>query len=106
VRELRKKFLKAAQEGDLHAPLHQMEYASARQALHNAERALQRQEEALGVEENEELEMLVNSEYFRDRMNARALHRRFLGRMRGRKFERDPVKRLGRRLKNGECSVL
>ncbi|KAJ7300479.1 hypothetical protein DFH08DRAFT_828432 [Mycena albidolilacea] len=38
-----------------------MEYTSARQALHKAERTLQRQEEALGVEENEELEMLVNN---------------------------------------------
>ncbi|KAJ7857948.1 hypothetical protein B0H14DRAFT_2578119 [Mycena olivaceomarginata] len=62
LRELRKKFLKAAQEGRFaRAPASDGVLRVVRQALHNAERTLQRQEEVLGVEENEELEMLVNN---------------------------------------------
>lgn len=106
VRELRRRFLDAVQTGDPDAVVHQTEYRSAQESLDKAERALRRQEDALGVHGNQELTALVNSEYIRERMNARALHRRFLERMRARKFEKDPVERLGRRLKNGKSFVL
>ncbi|KAF8194484.1 hypothetical protein K438DRAFT_2129674, partial [Mycena galopus ATCC 62051] len=63
------------------------------EALKKARTALRQKEEALGIDEHEELEQLVNSEYMRLRMNVRALRLRLRERLRARKFEMDVVER-------------
>ncbi|KAJ7811762.1 hypothetical protein B0H13DRAFT_2243255 [Mycena leptocephala] len=85
---------------DPHAALYQTELESIQEALAKAEASLQRKEEALGVDEHQELEQLLNSEYMRLRMNTRALKLRLRQRLRWRKFELDPVERNLRRLVN------
>jgi hypothetical protein len=102
VQELRQKFLDGVENDDPHAALYQTELESVQEALVKAEASLRRKEEALGVDEHQELEQLLNSEYMRLRMNARALKLRLRQRLRWRKFELDPVERNLRRLVNGE----
>lgn len=102
VQELRQKFLDGVQDEDPHAPMYQTEYETAREALRKAEENLGRKEEALGVDQHQELESLAKSEYMRHRMNARSIKLRLRDRLRCRKFEMDPVERAYRRLLNGE----
>ncbi|KAJ7336153.1 hypothetical protein DFH08DRAFT_965053 [Mycena albidolilacea] len=100
VRELRQRFLEAVQHGHPDATVCQAEYLADQQALEKAEGTLRRKEEALGVDEHEELEQLATSEYMRLRMNARALKLRLRKCLRARKFEMDVVERAYRRLRN------
>ncbi|KAF8157537.1 hypothetical protein K438DRAFT_1620994 [Mycena galopus ATCC 62051] len=100
VAELRKQFLSAVDDDDDDAAVFQLEYDQGLEALKKARTALRRKEEALGVDEHEELEQLANSEYMRLRMNARALKLRLRERLRARKFEMDVVERSYRRLLN------
>ncbi|KAJ7834308.1 hypothetical protein B0H13DRAFT_1653339 [Mycena leptocephala] len=100
VQELRQKFLDGVENDDPHAALYQTELESVQEALAKAEASLRRKEEALGVDEHQELEQLLNSEYMHLRMNARALKLRLRQRLRWRKFELDPVERNLRRLVN------
>lgn len=102
VQELRQKFLDGVENDDPHAAMYETDFASAQDALCKAEVNLRRKEEALGVDEHQELEELANSEYMRVRMNARALKLRLRDRLRARKFEMDPVERTYRRLLNGK----
>jgi hypothetical protein len=103
VRELCQRFLEAVQHDHPDAAVCQAEYLTGQQALEKAEGTLRRKEEALGVDEHEELEQLATSEYMRLRMNARALKLRLRERLRARKFEMDVVERAYRRLHNGDC---
>ncbi|KAJ6607282.1 hypothetical protein B0H10DRAFT_2307084, partial [Mycena sp. CBHHK59/15] len=103
VRELRQRFLDAVQQDHPDAAMCQAEYLATQQALQKAEGTLRRKEEALGVDEHEELEQLANSEYMQLRMNARTLKLRLRERLRARKFEMDVVERAYRRLLNGDC---
>ncbi|KAJ6524780.1 hypothetical protein B0H19DRAFT_1214956 [Mycena capillaripes] len=100
VRELRQRFLDAVQQDHPDAAMCQAEYLATQQALQKAEGTLRRKEEALGVDEQEELEQLANSEYMQLHMNARALKLRLRERLRARKFEMDVVERAYRRLLN------
>ncbi|KAJ7097300.1 hypothetical protein B0H15DRAFT_920938 [Mycena belliarum] len=81
-------------------------FRSATEAYKAAERKLRQKESALGVEEKQSLNGLVNSRYMQLRMNARALKRRLRDRLRARKFELDRVERSFRRLVNGELDIL
>ena len=56
----------------------------------------------MGVNEHQQLKKFAASEYFRLRMNARAVLRRLRDRLRSRKFELDKVERSFRRLVNGD----
>ncbi|KAF8127341.1 hypothetical protein K438DRAFT_1646448 [Mycena galopus ATCC 62051] len=100
VAELWKQFLSAVDNDNDNAAVFQLEYDQGLEALKKARTALRRKEEALGVDEHEELEQLANSEYMRLRMNARALKLRLRERLRARKFEMDVVERSYRRLLN------
>ncbi|KAJ6525150.1 hypothetical protein B0H19DRAFT_971441 [Mycena capillaripes] len=106
VRELRQRFLDAVQQDHPDAAMCQAEYLATQQALQKAEGTLRRKEEALGVDEHEELEQLANSEYMQLHMNARALKLRLRERLRARKFEMDVVERAYRRLLNGDYAKL
>ncbi|KAJ7889084.1 hypothetical protein B0H14DRAFT_2336875, partial [Mycena olivaceomarginata] len=72
----------------------------AQEALEKSLATLRRKEKALGVNEQQELQKLIKSEYMRVRMNARALKLRLRQRLRARKFEMDIVERTYRRLLN------
>ncbi|KAF8143017.1 hypothetical protein K438DRAFT_1994297 [Mycena galopus ATCC 62051] len=95
VAELRKQFLSAVDDNDNDndAAVFQLEYDQGLEALKKARTALCRKEEALGVDEHEELEQLANSEYMRLCMNARALKLCLRERLCARKFEMDVVER-------------
>ncbi|KAJ7820784.1 hypothetical protein B0H14DRAFT_3147027 [Mycena olivaceomarginata] len=61
VRELRQRFLEAVQHDHPDAAVCQAEYLTGQQALEKAEGTLRRKEEALGVDEHEELEQLATN---------------------------------------------
>ncbi|KAJ7850425.1 hypothetical protein B0H14DRAFT_3137678 [Mycena olivaceomarginata] len=61
VRELRQRFLEAVQHDHPDAAVCQAEYLTGQQALEKAEGTLRRKEEALGVDEHEELEQLTTN---------------------------------------------
>ncbi|KAJ7071743.1 hypothetical protein B0H15DRAFT_793346 [Mycena belliarum] len=100
--KLRDTFLEAVEDDDESAPIHEVAFRSATEAYKAAERKLRQKESALGVEEKQSLNGLVNSRYMRLRMNARALKRRLRDRLRARKFELDRVERSFRRLVNDQ----
>jgi hypothetical protein len=102
LRDLRQKFLDAVMEEDPDAALYEAEFKAAEEALHKLKELLRQKEAALGVDEQQELHELANSEYMRIRMNARALKIRLRLRLHARKFELDPVEWALRRLVNGE----
>ncbi|KAF8160514.1 hypothetical protein K438DRAFT_1548266, partial [Mycena galopus ATCC 62051] len=97
-----KQFLSAVDNNnnDNDAAVFQLEYDQGLEALKKARTALCRKEEALGIDEHEELEQLANSEYMRLCMNAWALKLRLRERLCARKFEMDVVERSYRRLLN------
>jgi len=101
VRELRQKFLDGVSDEDNHSVLYETEWRAAQEALEKSLASLRRKERALGVNEQQELQKLIKSEYMRVRMNARALKLRLRQRLRARKFEMDVVERTYRRLLNG-----
>ncbi|KAJ6558869.1 hypothetical protein DFH09DRAFT_1485992 [Mycena vulgaris] len=100
VRELRQKFIDGVSDEDDHSALYETEWRAAQEALEKSLATLRRKEKALGVNEQQELQKLINSEYMRVRMNARALKLRLRQRLRARKFEMDVVERTYRRLLN------
>ncbi|KAF8191905.1 hypothetical protein K438DRAFT_1919325 [Mycena galopus ATCC 62051] len=100
VRELRQKFLDGVSDEDNHSVLYETEWRAAQEALEKSLASLRRKERALGVNEQQELQKLIKSEYMRVRMNARALKLRLRQRLRARKFEMDVVERTYRRLLN------
>ncbi|KAF8207303.1 hypothetical protein K438DRAFT_2084583 [Mycena galopus ATCC 62051] len=91
VDRLQKKFLVSVDTDDDAAPLYQLEFVAAEEALAKSKQNLKRKEAALGVTEHAELHTLVKSEYIRVRMNARTLKFRVRERLRARKFELDIV---------------
>ncbi|KAJ7442423.1 hypothetical protein FB451DRAFT_1343897 [Mycena latifolia] len=98
VENLRQAFLNTVMDEDASAPLHQVAFDSADEALKTAQTKLRQKESALGVTERQSLRGLANSKYLRLRMNARALKHRLRDRLRSRKFELDKVERSFRRL--------
>ncbi|KAF8207995.1 hypothetical protein K438DRAFT_1754740 [Mycena galopus ATCC 62051] len=100
VRELRQKFIDGVSDEDNHSVLYETEWRAAQEALEKSLASLRRKERALGVNEQQELQKLIKSEYMRVRMNARALELRLRQRLRARKFEMDVVERTYRRLLN------
>jgi hypothetical protein len=105
VSRLEQQFMDAADDEDPDAALYEMQYTAARDALTAAETNLRKKEQALGVEQNQALKRLAESEYMRLVMNTRALKRRLRDRLRARKFELDRVERSYRRLLNGESDL-
>lgn len=101
VRELRQKFIDGVSDEDDRSVLYETEWRAAQEALEKSLATLRRKEKALGVNEQQELQKLIKSEYMRVRMNARALKLRLRQRLRARKFEMDVVERTYRRLLNG-----
>ena len=106
VSRLEQQFMDAADDEDPDAALYEMQYTAAREALAAAETKLRKKEAALGVEQNQALKRLADSEYMRLVMNARALKRRLRDRLRARKFELDRVERSYRRLLHGERAFI
>ncbi|KAF8135926.1 hypothetical protein K438DRAFT_1922849 [Mycena galopus ATCC 62051] len=100
VCELRQKFIDGVSDEDNHSVLYETEWRAAQEALEKSLASLRRKERALGVNEQQELQKLIKSEYMRVRMNARALKLRLRQRLRARKFEMDVVERTYRRLLN------
>lgn len=78
-----------------------MDVEAAEDALKETKAKLRRKEGDLGVTERQDLKKLLNSQYMRLVMNARALKLRLVQRLQHRKFEMDPVERACRRLLNG-----
>ncbi|KAJ7462893.1 hypothetical protein FB451DRAFT_1341052 [Mycena latifolia] len=102
LEKLRQSYLDAVMEEDPSAPLHEVAFDSANEAFTKAEAKLRQKEGALGVSERQALRGLVNSDYMRLRMNARALKRRLWDRLRSRKFELDKVEHSFRWLVNDQ----
>lgn len=90
-----------AEAGRPEAEALQMDVEAAEAALKETKEKLHRKEGELGVTERQDLKKLLNSQYMRLVMNARALKLRLVQRLQHRKFEMDPVERACRRLLNG-----
>ncbi|KAF8135243.1 hypothetical protein K438DRAFT_1911669 [Mycena galopus ATCC 62051] len=100
VDRLRKKFLVSVDTDDDAAPLYQLEFVAAEEALAKSKQNLKRKEPRWASPSMRKLHTLVKSEYIRVRMNARALKFRVRERLRARKFELDIIERTYRRLLN------
>ncbi|KAJ7687669.1 hypothetical protein B0H16DRAFT_1670060 [Mycena metata] len=98
--EARAAFVDAAEAGRPEAEALQMDVEAAEAALKETKEKLRRKEGELGVTERQDLKKLLNSQYMRLVMNARALKLRLVQRLQHRKFEMDPVERACRRLLN------
>ncbi|KAF7371880.1 hypothetical protein MVEN_00045200 [Mycena venus] len=100
VRELRQKFIDSVSDEDDHSVLYETEWQAAQEALEKSFATLRRKEKALGVNEQQELQKLIKSEYMRVRVNAHALKLRLRQRLRARKFKMDVLECTYRRLLN------
>ncbi|KAJ7688333.1 hypothetical protein B0H16DRAFT_1753131 [Mycena metata] len=100
VVEVHKAFVAAVRAERPDAAALKIDLETAEAALDTAKDKLSRKEGALGFTEKEDLKKLLNSQYMRLVMNARALKLRLIPRLQHRKFEMDPVERACRRLLN------
>ncbi|KAJ8488660.1 hypothetical protein ONZ45_g13876 [Pleurotus djamor] len=73
------------------------ELPAARASLDSAQKRFDNKRQALGVEEGNQLQHLINSPFIRARMNALALKTRLRDRLRHRRFEIAPIERAHRR---------
>ncbi|KAJ7733445.1 hypothetical protein B0H16DRAFT_1732258 [Mycena metata] len=100
VTEVREAFVAAVRAERPDAGALKIDLETAEAALEATKEKLHRKERDLGFAEREDLKKLLNSQYMRLVMNARALKLRLIQRLQHRKFEMDPVERACRRLLN------
>ncbi|KAF8214779.1 hypothetical protein K438DRAFT_1749866 [Mycena galopus ATCC 62051] len=70
VRELRQKFIDGVSDEDNHSVLYETEWRAAQEALEKSLASLRRKERALGVNEQQELQKLIKSEYMHAKLHA------------------------------------
>ncbi|TFK61658.1 hypothetical protein BDN72DRAFT_934724 [Pluteus cervinus] len=83
-------------DGYIHA-LAAVDIQDARKALKHIEGQLRTKEHLLGVNQKAQLSQLINDPYISFRMNALALKTQLRDRLRARKFELNPIERMGRK---------